>query len=840
MSDNKIEELTLEQLMGERFGRYSKSIIQERALPDIRDGLKPVQRRILFAMNKDGNTYDKGFRKSAKSVGNVMGNFHPHGDSSIYEALVRLSQDWKLREPLIEMHGNNGSMDGDPPAAMRYTEARLSKIAGLMLRDINKDTVEMTLNFDDTEKEPTVLPARIPNLFVNGATGISAGYATEIPPHNLRELIKALIFLMQHPDASLDDLMQYVPGPDFPTGGIIQGTDGIRKAYETGRGRVILRAKTTIDELRGGRQQITVTEIPYEVNKAQLVKRINDLRLNKKVEGIAEARDETDRSGLRLAIELKRNADAKGILNYLLKNTDLQINYNFNMVAIDDQRPMRIGLKHYLESYLAFQQEIITRRTRFDLNKAQTRLHIVEGLIKALSILDQVIKTIRSSKNRKDATNNLVAEYQFTQPQAEAIVALQLYRLTNTDVTDLQDEQKRLNDAIAEYEKILNDKNELNRVLVRELKTIDKAFGSDRRTQIEKHVQKLTVDTKVTVPDEEVVVLVSHAGYIKRSSLRSFNASSLDDNGLREDDYPLLIQSASTLSHLFMFTNLGHVIYRPIHELADTKWKETGEHISQSIGLADNEQIISALILDHLDVPGTVIISTSDGQVKQTTISDLNPGTRYKSRASVFMKLKNDQAQVLNVQYYEPKDENTSLTAISKQGYGLRFDVAEVPVQGTRTAGVRAINLKDGDELTNLVLTNDQDNLAIITQRGAFKEMAASELELGRRARRGVLVLHKLKKNPHEVVDFIAYSPEFHGALEVITNRPEFQDILVDDHHLGTIKSNGTFVIDTDTQEVPVTLKKKITAVDDKETDPNESTEDTPQHGSKQETLDIN
>lgn len=840
MSDNKIEELTLEQLMGERFGRYSKSIIQERALPDIRDGLKPVQRRILFAMNKDGNTYDKGFRKSAKSVGNVMGNFHPHGDSSIYEALVRLSQDWKLREPLIEMHGNNGSMDGDPPAAMRYTEARLSKISGLMLRDIDKDTVEMTLNFDDTEKEPTVLPARIPNLFVNGATGISAGYATEIPPHNLRELIKALIFLMQHPDASLDDLMQYVPGPDFPTGGIIQGTDGIRKAYETGRGRVILRAKTSIDELRGGRQQITVTEIPYEVNKAQLVKRINDLRLNKKVEGIAEARDETDRSGLRLAIELKRNADAKGILNYLLKNTDLQINYNFNMVAIDDQRPMRIGLKHYLKSYLAFQQEIITRRTKFDLNKAQTRLHIVEGLIKALSILDQVIKTIRGSKNRKDATNNLVTEYQFTQPQAEAIVALQLYRLTNTDVTDLQDEQKRLNDAIAEYEKILNDQNELNRVLVRELKAIDKAFGSDRRTQIEKHVQKLTVDTKVTVPDEEVVVLVSHAGYIKRSSLRSFNASSLDDNGLREDDYPLLIQSASTLSHLFMFTNLGHVIYRPIHELADTKWKETGEHISQSIGLADNEQIISALILDHLDVPGTVIISTSDGQVKQTTISDLNPGTRYKSRASVFMKLKNDQAQVLNVQYYEPKDENTSLTAISKQGYGLRFDVAEVPVQGTRTAGVRAINLKDGDELTNLVLTNDQDNLAIITQRGAFKEMAASELELGRRARRGVLVLHKLKKNPHEVVDFIAYSPEFHGALEVITNRPEFQDILVDDHHLGTIKSNGTFVIDTDTQGVPVTLRKKITAVDDKETDPNESTEDTPQHGSKQETLDIN
>lgn len=839
MSDNKIEELTLEQLMGERFGRYSKSIIQERALPDIRDGLKPVQRRILFAMNKDGNTYDKGFRKSAKSVGNVMGNFHPHGDSSIYEALVRLSQDWKLREPLVEMHGNNGSMDGDPPAAMRYTEARLSKIAGLMLRDIDKDTVEMTLNFDDTEKEPTVLPARIPNLLVNGATGISAGYATEIPPHNLSELLHALVYLMHHPDASLDDLMKFVPGPDFPTGGIIQGKEGIRKAYETGRGRIILRAKTAIEDLRGGRQQITVTEIPYEVNKAQLVKRINDLRLNKKVEGISEARDETDRSGLRIAIELKRNADAKGILNYLFKNTDLQINYNFNMVAIDDQRPMRIGLKHYLRSYLAFQKQIITRRTQFDLDKAQTHLHIVEGLIKALSILDQVIKTIRASKNRKDATKNLVADYQFTQAQAEAIVALQLYRLTNTDVTDLENEQKRLNDSIAEYHQILTDPKELNRVLEREIKAIDKEFGSARRTQIEEHVQKLTVDTKVTVPDEDVMVLVSHAGYIKRTSMRSFNASALDENGLREDDYPLLIQQASTLSHLFMFTNLGHLIYRPVHELTDAKWKETGEHISQTIGLAEDEEIIKALIFNKLDLPGTVIMATSDGQAKQTTLADLTPGSRYKSRASVAMKLKGDDARLVSVQYYEPSDQNVSLTAISRQGYGLRFDVAELPTQGTRTAGVRAINLKDDDQLVNLTLTQENDRLAIITQRGAFKEMAASELPLGSRARRGVLVLHKLKKHPHEIVDFLAYSPDFHGAFEVITDRPEFQDILVDDHHLGTAKSNGTFVIDTDTQGTPVTLRQKLNPSND-QNDAQENSNTDNHHGSQQESLDFN
>lgn len=804
--------MTLEQIMGDRFGRYSKSIIQERALPDIRDGLKPVQRRILFAMNKDGNTYDKGFRKSAKSVGNVMGNFHPHGDSSIYEALVRLSQDWKLREPLIEMHGNNGSMDGDPPAAMRYTEARLSKIAGLMLQDIDKDTVEMALNFDDTEKEPTVLPARIPNLLVNGATGISAGYATEIPTHNLSEVLDALIYLIKHPTASLDKLMEFIPGPDFPTGGIIQGIDGIRKAYQTGRGRVVVRAKTEIETLRGGRQQINVTEIPYEVNKAQLVKRINDLRLAKKVEGIAEARDETDRSGLRIAIELKRGANANGILNYLLKNTDLQINYNFNMVAIDDQRPMRVGLKRILTSYLEFQKEIIRRRTQYNLTKAQQRLHIVEGLIKALSILDKVIKTIRASKNRKDAKENLVKEYNFTPEQAEAIVTLQLYRLTNTDVTELEKEQEQLNSRINEYQLILTNENELAKVLTKEIRAIKKEFGNPRRTKIENHVEKLEIDTKVTVANEDVVVLVSHAGYIKRSSIRSFKASEAEENGLREDDYPLLIQQTNTLSHLFMFTNLGHIIYRPIHEIADARWKDTGEHISQTIGLADNEEIIKAMIFDKLDQPGTIIMGTSDGQVKQTAFNDYKPGSRYKSHASVAIKLR-DNGQVVNVDYYEPTNENCSLLTISRQGYAVRYDVADVPVTGIRTAGVRAINLKDDDQVADQILVKDGQNIAVITQRGAFKEMPVDEIEVGARARRGELVLRRLKSHPHEIADFLAYDPDYQGAFETITNRPAFQDIMATDHHLSSIKSNGTFVIDTDTQGEPVKLRMKQTNI---------------------------
>ena len=804
--------MTLEQIMGDRFGRYSKSIIQERALPDIRDGLKPVQRRILFAMNKDGNTYDKGFRKSAKSVGNVMGNFHPHGDSSIYEALVRLSQDWKLREPLIEMHGNNGSMDGDPPAAMRYTEARLSKIAGLMLQDIDKDTVEMALNFDDTEKEPTVLPARIPNLLVNGATGISAGYATEIPTHNLSEVLDALIYLIKHPTASLDKLMEFIPGPDFPTGGIIQGIDGIRKAYQTGRGRVVVRAKTEIETLRGDRQQINVTEIPYEVNKAQLVKRINDLRLAKKVEGIAEARDETDRSGLRIAIELKRGANANGILNYLLKNTDLQINYNFNMVAIDDQRPMRVGLKRILTSYLEFQKEIIRRRTQYNLTKAQQRLHIVEGLIKALSILDKVIKTIRASKNRKDAKENLVKEYNFTPEQAEAIVTLQLYRLTNTDVTELKKEQEQLNSRINEYQLILTNENELAKVLTKEIRAIKKEFGNPRRTKIENLVEKLEIDTEVTVANEDVVVLVSHAGYIKRSSIRSFKASEAEENGLREDDYPLLIQQTNTLSHLFMFTNLGHIIYRPIHEIADARWKDTGEHISQTIGLADNEEIIKAMIFDKLDQPGTIIMGTSDGQVKQTAFNDYKPGSRYKSHASVAIKLR-DNAQVVNVDYYEPTNENRSLLTISRQGYAVRYDVADVPVTGIRTAGVRAINLKDDDQVADQILVKDGQDIAVITQRGAFKEMPVDEIEVGARARRGELALRRLKSHPHEIADFLAYDHDYQGAFETITNRPAFQDIMATDHHLSSIKSNGTFVIDTDTQGEPIKLRMKQTNV---------------------------
>lgn len=692
MSEQNIQELSLEAVMGERFGRYSKYIIQERALPDIRDGLKPVQRRILFAMHEDKNTFDKPFRKSAKSVGNVMGNFHPHGDSSIYEAMVRLSQDWKLREPLIEMHGNNGSMDGDPPAAMRYTEARLSMIAAEMLKDIDKKTVDMVLNFDDTEYEPTVLPARFPNLLVNGATGISAGYATEIPTHNLDETIQATIYLMKHPEASLEELMQFIKGPDFPTGGILQGLDGIKKAYETGRGRAMLRAKTAIEDLRGGKSSLVVTEIPYEVNKAVLVKKIDEIRLLKKVEGIAEVRDESDRDGLRIVIELKKNANAEGILNYLFKNTDLQISYNFNMVAIDHMRPKHVGLKQILTSYLEHQRAVTTKRTEFDLNKAKQREHIVIGLIKALSILDQVIKVIRASKNRKDATKNLVQQFDFTEKQADAIVALQLYRLTNTDVTELENEASTLKKAIAKYEKILSDPKELDKVIRQELQTIAKKYASPRKTEIQAKIASLKIETEVLVAQEDVIVQISREGYVKRSSLRSFNASDANDNGLREDDEPVLQTTVNTLDHLFIFTNKGNVIYRPVHEITEARFKDTGEHLSQTVGLDVDERVIFAKVFKSLDEPGNFVFATKEGFIKQTALVDLKPGRTYKSRASRYITLKAPTDEVISLYY---TTENKQLVCVSYNGYGLRYDLAEVPTTGARAAGVKCMDLRD-------------------------------------------------------------------------------------------------------------------------------------------------
>lgn len=795
--------------MGERFGRYSKYIIQERALPDIRDGLKPVQRRILYSMNKDGNTFEKGYRKSAKSVGNIMGNFHPHGDSSIYYAMVRMSQNWKNREILVEMHGNNGSMDGDPPAAMRYTEARLSEIAGYLLQDIEKNTVPFAWNFDDTEKEPTVLPAAFPNLLVNGSSGISAGYATDIPPHNLSEVIDAVVYMIDHPKASLEKLMEFLPGPDFPTGGIIQGADEIKKAYETGKGRVVVRSRTEIEELKGGKQQIIVTEIPYEVNKAVLVKKIDDVRVNNKVPGIVEVRDESDRTGLRIAIELKKDADSQTILNYLLKYTDLQVNYNFNMVAIDHFTPRQVGLQKILSSYISHRKDIIIERSKFDKAKAEKRLHIVEGLIRVLSILDEIIALIRASDNKADAKENLKVSYDFSEEQAEAIVTLQLYRLTNTDIVTLQNEENDLRELITTLSAIIGDEATMYNVMKRELREVKKKFANPRLSELQAESQTIEIDTASLIAEEETFVSVTRGGYLKRTSPRSFNASSLEEVGKRDDDDLIFVKQAKTTEHLLLFTTLGNVIYRPIHELTDLRWKDIGEHLSQTISnFATDEEILYADIMTSFD-QGLYLAVTQNGFTKRFERQELTPWRTYKSKSTKYVKLKDAKDRVVTLTPIVMED----LLLVTYHGYALRFSSQDVPIQGLKSSGVKGINLKNEDKLVS-AFSVTSNSFFVLTQRGSLKRMAVNDIPQTSRANRGLLVLRELKAKPHRVFlaggvqsdtsaeqfDLFTDIPEEETnqqRLEVISKTGQTYEIALETLSLSERTSNGSFISDT-------------------------------------------
>ncbi|CAG6088915.1 topoisomerase IV subunit A, ParC [Streptococcus pneumoniae] len=796
--------------MGERFGRYSKYIIQDRALPDIRDGLKPVQRRILYSMNKDSNTFDKSYRKSAKSVGNIMGNFHPHGDFSIYDAMVRMSQNWKNREILVEMHGNNGSMDGDPPAAMRYTEARLSEIAGYLLQDIEKKTVPFAWNFDDTEKEPTVLPAAFPNLLVNGSTGISAGYATDIPPHNLAEVIDAAVYMIDHPTAKIDKLMEFLPGPDFPTGAIIQGRDEIKKAYETGKGRVVVRSKTEIEKLKGGKEQIVITEIPYEINKANLVKKIDDVRVNNKVAGIAEVRDESDRDGLRIAIELKKDANTELVLNYLFKYTDLQINYNFNMVAIDNFTPRQVGIVPILSSYIAHRREVILARSRFDKEKAEKRLHIVEGLIRVISILDEVIALIRASENKADAKENLKVSYDFTEEQAEAIVTLQLYRLTNTDVVVLQEEEAELREKIAMLAAIIGDERTMYNLMKKELREVKKKFATPRLSSLEDTAKAIEIDTASLIAEEDTYVSVTKAGYIKRTSPRSFAASTLEEIGKRDDDRLIFVQSAKTTQHLLMFTSLGNVIYRPIHELADIRWKDIGEHLSQTItNFETNEEILYVEVLDQFDDATTYFAVTRLGQIKRVERKEFTPWRTYRSKSVKYAKLKDDTDQIVAVAPIKLDD----VVLVSQNGYALRFNIEEVPVVGAKAAGVKAMNLKEDDVLQSGFICNTS-SFYLLTQRGSLKRVSIEEILATSRAKRGLQVLRELKNKPHRVFlagavaeqgfvgDFFSTEVDVNDqTLLVQSNKGTIYESRLQDLNLSERTSNGSFISDTISDE---------------------------------------
>ena len=765
MVKENIQELNFASVIGDRFGRYSKYIIQDRALPDIRDGLKPVQRRILYAMYMDRNTASNPYRKSAKTVGNVIGNYHPHGDFSVYEAMVRMSQDWKLRETLIDMHGNNGSMDGDPAAAMRYTEARLSPIADELLRDIQHETVEYLLNFDDTLEEPTVLPARFPNLLVNGATGISAGYATEIPPHNLGEVIDAVVYMLTHKRYRLDDIIKLIPAPDFPTGAIIQGADQIRKAYETGQGKIVVRSLTEIEDLKGNKQQIVVTELPFDVNKAKLIQRLDDIRIQKRIEGISEVRDESDRNGVRVVIELKREVNAEGILQYLLKNTELQVNYHFNMVAIHNRRPEVVGLLQMLEAYIDHQKEVITKRTKHMLTTDKKRLHIVEGLIRVVSILDEVIAVIRNSDNKADAKRNLEREFDFSEVQSESIVNLQLYRLTNTDIEALQNEKLELNERIMMYQNILNNEDILKKVLANELKDIKKRFASPRRTIVQAEVEEIVVETSIMIPEEQVYVSVTNEGYIKRTSVRSFSASDTTDLGSRDLDYPIFVKEMSTHDAIVLITNKGNYIHLPVHELPDIRWKDMGMHISTNYHLEDGEQLIAAfksvMEPDKLkpEANPTLVLTSRNGKIKQTTLSQFTTYRSYKTKTMMAMKLQDKADELVSVNLAKV-DHDYQVVVITKKSYGVRYELSEVAISGTKAQGVVAINLKDDDQVVASLLIDkavERPQLLALTQRANIKRFDVEIIsQVNNRSSRGHLLLKELKTNPHRFIEVLA------------------------------------------------------------------------------------
>ncbi len=785
-----IQDLSLEDVLGDRFGRYSKYIIQERALPDVRDGLKPVQRRILYAMYSSGNTHDKNFRKSAKTVGDVIGQYHPHGDSSVYEAMVRLSQDWKLRHVLIEMHGNNGSIDNDPPAAMRYTEAKLSLLAEELLRDINKETVSFIPNYDDTTLEPMVLPSRFPNLLVNGSTGISAGYATDIPPHNLAEVIQATLKYIDNPDITVNQLMKYIKGPDFPTGGIIQGIDGIKKAYESGKGRIIVRSKVEEETLRNGRKQLIITEIPYEVNKSSLVKRIDELRADKKVDGIVEVRDETDRTGLRIAIELKKDVNSESIKNYLYKNSDLQISYNFNMVAISDGRPKLMGIRQIIDSYLNHQIEVVANRTKFELDNAEKHMHIVEGLIKALSILDKVIELIRSSKNKRDAKENLIEVYEFTEEQAEAIVMLQLYRLTNTDIVALEGEHKELEALIKQLRHILDNHDALLNVIKEELNEIKKKFKSERLSLIEAEIEEIKIDKEVMVPSEEVILSMTRHGYIKRTSIRSFNASGVEDIGLKDGDSLLKHQEVNTQDTVLVFTNKGRYLFIPVHKLADIRWKELGQHVSQIVPIEEDEVVINVFNEKDFNTDAFYVFATQNGMIKKSTVP-LFKTTRFNKPLIATKVKENDN--LISVMRFE-KDQ--LITIITNKGMSLTYNTSELSDTGLRATGVKSINLKAEDFVVMTEGVSENDTILMATQRGSLKRISFKILQVAKRAQRGITLLKELKKNPHRIVAAHVVTGE-HSQYTLYSKSNE-EHGLINDIHKSEQYTNGSFIVDTD------------------------------------------
>lgn len=754
----------LEDIMSDRFARYSKYIIQERALPDARDGLKPVQRRILYAMYEDGNTFNKPYRKSAKTVGNVIGNYHPHGDSSVYEAMVRLSQNWKITNPLVDMQGNNGSIDDDPAAAMRYTEARLSEISSYLLEDIDKDTVEWAPNFSDEKLEPTVLPARYPNLLTNGITGIASGYATNIPPHNLNEVVDACIYRIQHANCTLEELMQFVKGPDFPTGGIVMGLDGIKRAFQTGRGKVMVRSKVRIEQTRTI-QQIVIYEIPYDVVKSQMVKKIDEIRLNKKIDGLLDVRDESDRTGLRVVIDVKKDIDTEQILNYLYKNTDLQVSYNYNMIAIVDKAPVQMSLADSLDAFIKHREDVVLKRSKFDYEQKSKRAHIVDGLIRAVSIMDEIIHLIRQSKNKADAKKNLIERFDFSEQQAEAIVTMRLYRLTNTDVKELKQEQSLLKKEMKRLHAILTDVNTLHQVLIEELEEINAKIHTPRLSEIQAKVQEIVIDKRAMVADEMVMVPITRDGYIKKVSMRSYNASNTDPTGMKDSDSVLAYGSCSTLDTLLFFTNRGTYGYLPVYEIEEGKWKDLGSHLGNYIKMDSNEKIIQAYFLRSFNPNVQVIMASQFGMVKRSRLSDFEVSRNNKSM--VCMKI-GSMDQVVSVTLsYSPED---SIAVVSQQGYALQYSAQEVAMMTLRTKGVKAMNLGKEDCIADVTILQADKQVLLVGDKAQMKRLKVEEIAQLKRPAKGNRLYKWVKSNPVYVKSI--YAVEANQGFDLMSEDP--------------------------------------------------------------------
>ena len=729
----------LEEIMGERFGRYSKYIIQERALPDARDGLKPVQRRILYAMFHDGNTFDHQHRKSAKTVGLVIGNYHPHGDSSIYGALVNMAQKWSTRYMLVDGHGNFGSVDGDGAAAMRYTEARLSRISMEMLADINKNTVDFVPNFDETEKEPVVLPSRFPNLLANGTSGIAVGMATNIPPHNLRELIAAVIKIIDNQieegrDTSIEELMEIVKGPDFPTGATILGKTGIEEAYRTGKGKIRVRAVTDIETMPNGKSRIVVTEIPYLVNKARLIEKIADLVKDKRVDGITDLRDESNREGMRICIELRRDVNANIVLNQLLKHTQLQDTFGVNMLALVNNEPKVLNLHQMLTYYLDHQKDVVTRRTKYDLNKAEERAHILEGLLKALDYIDEVIRIIRGSKNVAEAKASLMERFELSDAQAQAIVDMRLRALTGLEREKLLNEYQELEKRIAELRAILADENKLLTVIREEIQIIADKYGDDRRTKI--GYDEFDMSAEDLIPDEDVVVAMTNLGYIKRMSSDNFKSQNRGGKGIKgmqtiEEDYIEELLMTTTHHYMMFFTNTGRVYRLKAYEIPEAGRTARGTAIVNLIQLQPGEKITATVPMREFDEDKFLFMATKNGMVKRTPMKEYE-NVRKNGLQAIVLREDDELIEV------KATDNTEDIFLVTKKGMCIRFHETDVRITGRVSMGVIGMKFEPGDEVIGMQMASQGESLLVVSQYGLGKRTPIEEFTSQFRGGKGV------------------------------------------------------------------------------------------------------